>query len=278
MKPRIQTAMADGFETNVAQKMPKIRKLEEPHTLILEQDSQRQEKEGDQTPIDDQTLLPEISLSEKQAERKAIFESSQKGIASESSLDVLKLIEDLHGQLLASAQTKKALEMDLASYKKSIQQLSQDNQELRRQWEALSKEDQKLKEIQSESIYLQEEHADALERIKEFQQEVREMKKALTRVTQEREEALDRIRELESRVEQSEVMKIKGKLKEREASLFSEENRELQSKLELAIARNTDLEKKYETLKKSFGEVRESLTFLRDSCKANYYNLSESTD
>jgi len=278
MKPRIQTAMADGFETNVAQKMPKIRKLEEPHTLILEQDSQRQEKEGDQTPIDDQTLLPEMSLSEKQAERKAIFESSQKGIASESSLDVLKLIEDLHGQLLASAQTKKALEMDLASYKKSIQQLSQDNQELRRQWEALSKEDQKLKEIQSESIYLQEEHADALERIKEFQQEVREMKKALTRVTQEREEALDRIRELESRVEQSEVMKIKGKLKEREASLFSEENRELQSKLELAIARNTDLEKKYETLKKSFGEVRESLTFLRDSCKANYYNLSESTD
>ncbi len=278
MKPRIQTAPADGFETNVAQKMPKIRKLEEPHTLILEQDSQRQEKEGDQTPIDDQTLLPEMSLSEKRAEKKTIFESSQKGIVSESSLDVLKLIEDLHGQLLASAQTKKALEMDLASYKKSIQRLSQDNQELRRQWEALSKEDQKLKEIQSESIYLQEEHADALERIKEFQQEVRETKKALTQVTQEREEALDRIRELESRVEQSEVMKIKGKLKEREASLFSEENRELQSKLEEAIARNTDLEKKYETLKKSFGEVRESLTFLRDSCKANYYNLSESTD
>ncbi len=278
MKPRIQTATADGFETNVAQKMPKIRKLEEPHTLILEQDFPRQEKEGDQTPIDDQTFFPEMSLSEKQAERKAIFESSQKGIASESSLDVLKLIEDLHGQLLASAQTKKALEMDLASYKKSIQQLSQDNQELRRQWEALSKEDQKLKEIQSESIYLQEEHTDALERIKEFQQEMREMKKALTRVTQEREEALDRIRELESQVEQTEVMKIKGKLKEREASLFSEENRELQSKLEEAIARNTDLEKKYEALKKSFGEVRESLTFLRDSCKANYYNLSESAD
>jgi len=278
MKPRIQTVTADGFETNVAQKMPKIRKLEEPHTLILEQDPQPQEKEGNQTPIGDQTFLPEMSLSEKQTERKAIFESSQKGIASESSLDVLKLIEDLHGQLLASAQIKKALEMDLASYKKSIQQLSQDNQELRRQWEALSKEDQKLKEIQSESIYLQEEHADALERIKEFQQEVREMKKALTRATQEREEALDRIRELQSQVEQTEVMKIKGKLKEREASLFSEENRELQSKLEEALARNTDLERKYETLKKSFGEVRESLTFLRDSCKANYYNLSESVD
>ena len=278
MKPRIQTATADGFETNIAQKMPKIRKLEEPHTLILEQDSQPQEKEGDQTRVEDHTLLPEMGVSEKRTERKVIFESSQKRIESEPSLDILKLIEDLHGQLLASAQTKKALEMDLASYKQSLHQLTQDHQELRRQWEALNKEDQKLKALQSESIYLQEEHADALERIKEFQQEVREMKKALAKATQEREEALGRIRELESQVEQSEVMKIKGKLKEREASLFSEENRELQSKLEEALARNTDLESKYETLRKSFGEIRESLTFLRDSCKANYYNLSEGAE
>jgi chromosome segregation ATPase len=271
MKPRSQAATADGFDTNVAQKMPKIRKLEEPHTLILEQEPQPQED-------DDQTLIPERSSPEKQTERKAIFESPQKGTETEQSLDVLKLIEDLHAQLLASAQTRRALEMDLASYKKSIHQLAQDNQELRRQWEALSKEDQKLKELESESIYLQEEHTDALERIKEFQQELREIKKTLTKATQEREEALDRIRDLESQMEQSEVIKIKGKLKEREASLFSEENRELQSKLEEALGRNMDLERKYETLKKSFGEVKESLTFLRDSCKANYYNLSESTE
>ena len=104
------------------------------------------------------------------------------------------------------------------------------------------------------------------------------MKQTLTKASQEREEALDRIRDLESQMEQSEVIKIKGKLKEREASLFSEENRELQSKLEEALARNMDLERKYETLKKSFSEVRESLTFLRDSCKANYYNLSENAE
>ena len=273
MKPRSQTATEDGFDTNVAQKMPRIRKLEEPHTLHLEQEPQPQE-EDDQTLIDE-PLVPETSSPERQTEGKVIFESPQKGVEAEQSLDVLKLIEDLHAQLLASAQTKRALEMDLASYKKSIHQLAQDNQELRRQWEALSKEDEKLKELQSESIYLQEEHADALERIKEFQQELREMKKALTKATQEREEALDRIRGLESQVEQSEVTKIKGKLKEREASLFSEENRELQSKLEEALARNTDLERKYETLRRSFNEVRESLAFLRDSCKANYYNLSE---
>ncbi len=277
MKPRSQAAPEDGFDTNVAQKMPRIRKLEEPQTSPLEQEPRQEEKEDDPTLVVD-TLIPETSSSEKQPERKGVFNSLQKGIEPEQSLDVLKLIEDLHAQLLASAQTRRALETDLASYRKSIHQLTQDNQELRRRWEALNKEDQKLKELQEESIYLQEEHADALERIKEFQQELKEMKRALTKATQEREEALDRIRELESQMEQSEVIKIKGKLKEREASLFSEENRELQSKLGEALARNADLEKKYEMLKRSFGEVRESLTFLRDSCKANYYNLPESAD
>jgi hypothetical protein len=64
-------------------------------------------------------------------------------------------------------------------------------------------------------------------------------------------------------------------LKEREVSLFLEENQALQSKLEETLARNIDLERRYETLKKSYNEVRESLTLLRDSCKANYYSLSE---
>ena len=268
MKPRSQAMPADGFDTNVAEKMPKIRKLEEPLLSPLEEEFQPL-KEDHAEPI------PEIKSPEKLMERKAIFESPKKGIEAEQSLDVLKLIEDLHAQLLASAQTKKALEMDLTSYKKTIHQLSQDNQELRRQWEVLNREHQRLKEFQSESVYLQEENADALERIKEFQKELRGMRETLAKVNQEKEEAFNRIRDLESQTRQNEVVEIKGKLKEREASLFFEENRELQCKLEEALARNLDLEKKYETLKQSFNEVRESLTFLRDSCKANYYNLSE---
>jgi FtsZ-binding cell division protein ZapB len=271
MKQRSQVITADGFDTNVAEKMPKIRKPEEPLLSPLEVEPQTLEE-------DHREPIPEMRTSEKQAERKVIFESPKKGIEVEQGLDVLKLIEDLHAQLLASAQTKRALEMDLASYKKSIHQLAQDNQELRRQVETLNREHQRLKESQSESIYLQEENADALERIKEFQRELREMREALTRATQEREEAFDRIRDLESQMEQNEVVKIRGKLKEREAFLFSEENRELQSKLEETLAWNRDLETKYEILKKSFNEVRESLTFLRDSCKASYYNLSENPE
>jgi chromosome segregation ATPase len=269
MKPRSQVVTADGFDTNVAEKMPKIRKLEEPLPSPLQEEPQTLEEDHIEP-------LPEMRTPEEQAERKVIFESPKKGVEVERGLDVLKLIEDLHAQLLASAQTKRALEMDVASYKKSIHQLAQDNQELRRQVE--SREHQRLKESQSESIYLQEENADALERIKAFQQELREMREALTRAIQEREEAFDRVRDLESQMEQNEVVKIREKLKEREASLFSEENRELQSRLEEALTLNRDLETKYETLKKSFNEVRESLTFLRDSCKASYYNLSENAE
>jgi len=271
MKPRSQAVTADGFDTNVAEKMPKIKKLEEPLPSPSEVEP----------PIPEEDRLEptaEVETLEKQEERKVMLEPSMKGAGVEQGLDVLKLIEDLHTQVLASGQTKRALEMDLAAYKKSMTQLAQDNRELRHQVETQSKEHQRLKESQSESIYLQEENADALERIKAFQQELKEMREALTQATREREEALDRIRDLESQVEQNEVAKIRGKLKEREASLFSEENRELQSKLEEALAQNRDLETRYGTLKKSFDEIRESLTFLRDSCKASYYSLSENAE
>ena len=271
MKPRSQAITADGFDTNVAEKMPKIRKLEEPLPLLLEEES-LPVKEDRHEPIS------EKRPPERQFEREVIFESPKKRVETEQSLDVLNLIEDLHAQLLASAQTNRALEMDLVSYKKTIHQLSQDNQELARQLEALRKEHQTLKEFQSESYYLQEENTDALEKIKDFQQELRDTRETLNKAIQDKEEALNRMRDLEYQMEQSEVVKIKGKLKEREASLFSEENRELQSKLEEALTQNLDLERKYETLKKSFHEVRESLTFLRDSCKANYYNLSENPE
>ncbi len=271
MKPRGQVITADGFDKNVAEKMPKIRKLGEPLPLPLEAELQPL-KEDQHEPA------TEKRSPEKQVERRVIFESPPKGIETEQGPDILKLIEDLHAQLLTSAQTKRALEMDLTSYQKTIHQLTQDNQELRRQLEVLSKEHQKLQAFQSESIYLQEENADALERIKEFQLELREMKESLMKAIQEREEALERIRDLESQAEQNEVLKIRGKLKEREASHFSEENRELQSKLEEALSQNMDLERKYETLRKSFNEVRESLTLLRDSCKKNYYSLSETPE
>jgi chromosome segregation ATPase len=254
----------DGFEKNVAEKMPKIRRGEELFPSDLEDEPKQMEENH-----------PGMVSSEERTETKTIQALPKKGTEREQDQEVLGLIEDLHAQLLASGRTKRALEMDLSSSQKTIQHLAQDNKDLRNQLENLRKELQKFKEIQSESIYLEEENADALEKIQEFQRELRSINETLAQTLQERDGALNRIADLESQMEQNELLQIKGRLKEREASHFSEENRELQSKLEEALAHNVDLEKKYESLKRSFNEVKESLTLLRDSCKTNYYNLSQ---
>jgi len=268
MKVRSEMVTSDGFDKNVAEKMPKMRKLEEPLSPNRESDPSLQRE-------DLQEKIQEVRPSEEEAEKEFVFEPPEKGTETEQDLGVLKLIEDLHTQLLVSARTKRSLETDLTLQQKTIHQLAQDNQALRRQVEGLKEEVQRLKKIQSESIYLKEENTDALERIQEFQQELRDLKGTLGETTQERNEALHRVHELESQIEQSEILKIKGRLKEREASYLFEENEELQATLGEALAQNMDLENKYQALRKSFDEVKESLTLLRDSCKKDYYSLSE---
>lgn len=271
MKGRSQMITGDGFDKNIAEKMPKIRRLEEPSPSGLEAEGQPLKDNGHET-------IQEMRSSEKQEEKEETLQSATRGTVTEQSLDVLRLIEDLHTQLLVSGRAKRALEMDLTSHQRTIQQLAQDNKDLRSQLEDLKRELQRFKEIQAESTYLKEENADALERIQEFQQELREVNEALARATQERDQAISRIHDLESRMEESELLRVKGRMKEREASHFSEENRELQSKLEEALAQRINLERKHEALRKSFNEVRESLTLLRDSCKTNFYNLSEAPE
>jgi chromosome segregation ATPase len=187
----------------------------------------------------------------------------------------MRLIEDLHTQLLASGRTKSALEMDLASSQKSLHRLAQDNQDLRAQLDQVHRELQRVREGQTETAYLREENEDALEKIRNSQQEVRSLREALARMNQEKEEALGRVRQMESEEQQSELLRIKERLREREASHFSRENQELQARLEAVMAENAELEEKYETLRKSFSEVKESLAVLRDSFKASYYKTSD---
>jgi DNA repair exonuclease SbcCD ATPase subunit len=251
--------------------MPKIKKLEE----TFPSDAESVLQPVNQDPY---RIIHEAGSSERQEEKgqeeKTIAFQPPKA-EMEQTVDVLKLIEDLHTQLLVSGRIKKALEMDLHSYQKTVHQLTQDNQDLRNQLENQRKEFQNLKEFQSESTYLKEENEDALERIQGLQQELKEMNEALTKSIQERDGALSRIQDLESQLEQNELLQIKGRLKEREASHFYEESQKLQSQLEKTLSQNLDLERKYEVLKRSFNEVKESLTLLRDSCRKDYYNLSE---
>ncbi len=266
MKLRGQTVVGDGFDgfdRNVAEKMPKIRKEEEPPLSTLEEETQ---------PLHE--VSREIKPPEKPAERKPIFTPQPREEEGKENLEVLKLIEDLHGQLLASNRTKRALEMDLASSQKTIQQRAQENQILGIQIEGLTKELQRFREIQSELAYLDEENEDALEKISAMQGEMKNLRESLASAARERDQAFDHIQSLEAKIEQNDLLRMKGRLKEREVSQFSAENQELRARWEETLAQNIELEKKYEALRKSFNEVKESLTLLRDACKTNYYNLS----
>jgi chromosome segregation ATPase len=268
MRVRSQTVVDDGFDKNVAEKMPKVKKQEEfsPPEVAIQPPKE-----------EDQEIRPEVRSQEREVEKEGLLPPPQSR-EREKHLDVSGLIEDLHTQLLTLGKTRRALEMDLASDQKTIVQLAQDNTELRSQLEDLNKEIHGLRAFQTETLYLREENADALERIRDLQQQSRSLRESLESATQERDETLGRIRALESQIEEKDLLWIKGKLKEREASYFAEENRELRARLEEMLAQNIDLERKYGEIKRSFNEIRESLTLLRDSCKTNLYNLSENPE
>ena len=268
MRIRSQTVADDGFDKNVAEKMPKVKKQEEFSPPEVEIQPLKE---------DPQEIQPEVRLQEREVEKEVVLPPPQSR-EKEKHVDVSGLIEDLHMQLLTLGKTRRALEMDLASDRKTIVQLAQDNKELRSQLEDLNKEIQGLRAFQTETLYLREENTDALERIRDLQQQSRGLRESLESTTQERDETLGRIRALESQIEEKELLWIKGKLKEREASYLAEENRELRARLEEMVAQNIDLERKYAEIKKSFNEIRESLTLLRDSCKTNLYNLSENPE
>jgi DNA repair exonuclease SbcCD ATPase subunit len=267
MKARDQVAISDGFDKNVAEKMPKIKKQEGFSLYEREPEPERQQEEGPPDPVP----------VEKEQERRP-FLSPRSAPEKEKHLDVLKLIEDLHSQVLVSHQTRRALEADLSSSQKTVQQLVYDNNGLRAKVDDLSGELKRLKDIQAEATYLKEEHFDLLEKMKTFQQESRTMQEMLTKVIQERDELAGRAQDLQSQIEKTDVLRIKEKLREREASHFAEENKDLRSRLEELQVQNMNLEREYEEMRRSFGEVKESLTLLRDSCRAQYYNLSDNPD
>ncbi len=265
MKSKSQLLEADGFDRIIAEKMPKMKKMEEPFYSVKEGSPVFEEDQGEK-------------ILGKKIEKSPIFEPPPNAQRSAGTFDLSDLIEDLHHQLLLSQKAQKAMELDKISYEKKIHHLTQENRDLRIKLEFLQRELQGLKESSLELNYLKEENEEALERIRELQQELRIVKENLTKVLKEKEEASRRVQELEFQLDQLELIRMKEKLREKESSHFNEENLQLRAKLEETLVQNLELEKKYEALKKSFHEVRESLLLLRDSCKKNYYQISDQPD
>ncbi len=268
MRVRGQTIADDGFEKNVAEKMPKVKWQEElgsPGSEVLpEKDDQLE-------------ASPDGRVREGISEKEIPFPPPPVR-EKEERPDVSSLIEDLQAELLTLGKAKRALELDLISDRKTIFRLTEENRELRTQVESLKKEIQRLKELETEALYLREENGDALEKIGALREELRSIRGALESAIKERDGLLARIHSLESQAEEREILRIRGKLKEREAFHFAEENRELRARLEGLLSENLDLERKYEEVKRSFLEIRESLALLRDSCKTNLYSLAENPE
>src|SRR4030042_3239842 len=112
MKIKTQVLTVDGVGRSGEEKMPKMRKSEEP--LLQEQEEELRPLEEDRPEV-----IQEIIPPEKPTEKRAIFEPSRPAMESGQNLDVFRLIEDPPTQLLVSSRAKKALEMDLSSPKKT---------------------------------------------------------------------------------------------------------------------------------------------------------------
>jgi len=147
--------------------MPKIRKLEDPFRYLWKRKSGHRRRSA-RIPCGNE-------ITGTTAGEEGDLESPRKG---EKRNRARCLEIDRRPSRSASRPRFRPRERwdDLNSHQKTIRQLTQDNQELRHQLEVMSKEYQRVKEVQSESNYLQEENADALERIKEFQLELKEMR------------------------------------------------------------------------------------------------------
>jgi DNA repair exonuclease SbcCD ATPase subunit len=304
MKPRQSFLDDDGFERNVAEKMPRIRKEEErvspfavrpPAEPVreplpvrpLERDLPLAEPEPAKAPeAVPSAARPETAPAEARKPPseapapKVSFQSfrEERAAAAEPLAGIGKLIEDLHGQLLSSDRTRRAMELDLAAARKAVHQLTQENRELRSQLSEIGEEVQRFKTLQEEAAYLEEENEDARERINALQGELKTLRDLLDQAEREREAAQARARDLEGQVDRTGIHSIRGRLMEREIAHFTEENRKLQESLKEVLDQKADLENRHETLRKSFDEVRESILLLRDSCKTSYYNLADGAD
>ncbi len=240
--------MSNGFERSVARKMPRVRS-----EVVESVEPVRREPPN----LHDEIVHEEVSLEE------------------EVQWDALSLVADLESQLQAAQDLKAALERDLASAKKTIDQLFLDNKELR----ALVKDQEKtvprLQKLEQEITYLEEENSDALIRIQVMRTENEELKERVATLATERDTALNENRMVKSKIKEEETLRIQIAYLEKERKRSLQGQSELEENLKVALQRNTDLEKECHNLKKAMNEIKQSLLLVRNHAKRGYYGIKE---
>lgn len=237
--------MSNGFERSVARKMPRVRsEVEESAEPIR----------GKSSDVHDQIIHEEVPLEK------------------EVQWDALSLVADLESQLQAAQDLKAALERDLTSAKKTIDQLFSDNKELRALVEDQESIAPRLQKLEQEITYLEEENSDALIRIQVMRTESEELKENIAKLATERDTALGENRMVKSRMKEEETLRIQIAYLEKERKRSLQRQSELEENLKVALQKNTDLEKECHNLKKAMNEIKQSLLLVRNHAKRGYYD------
>ncbi|HIC92569.1 MAG TPA: hypothetical protein EYP21_11065 [Syntrophaceae bacterium] len=237
--------MSNGFDRSVARKMPTV------GSKVAE-------------------AVKEISSGEKNGrDEKETFS------AKDLHMDVLGLVEDLQSQLQATQDIKMALEEDLASAEKTINQLLSDNKELRTLVQDQSNITARLQEMEREITYLEEENSDALLKIHDLQTENKELKEKVATLTTERDEALRERDSFKSRLKEDEALRIQNSYLEKERKRILQKQSELEEQLKAVLEDNAGLEKECHDLKTALKEIKQFLLLVRDHAKYDYYNIPQ---
>ncbi len=240
--------MSNGFERSVARKMPRVRSEVEESAEPIRRKS---------TDIHDQIIHEEVPLEK------------------EVQWDALSLVADLESQLQTAQDLKAALERDLTSAKKTIDQLFSDNKELRALVEDQESIAPRLQKLEQEITYLEEENSDALIRIQVMRTENEELKENIATLATERDTALNENRMVKSKMKEEETLRIQIAYFEKERKRNLQRQSELEENLKVALQKNTDLEKEYHNLKKAMNEIKQSLLLVRNHAKRGYYSMKE---
>jgi len=270
--------MADGFESSVAQRMPKTRTGARPDRVASLREVVRPEAEAADAlrpaPPETAERPPQTARLEPLERPVKLPESLAGGRPGEAAGDVLRIVGQLKGQLLALETTKRALERELSTTRRQVEHLAADNLALRGELEAAEAAQAELARLRHENALLEEETADVLARLEQLKAEGEEQREHLSALAQEHAAAAVELEGLRAASAEGELLRIKAEFMEQEKASLSQENAQLGRECEGLKDERDALGREVATLKKQLKEIRESLLLVRDSARSDYYDLT----
>lgn len=280
--------MSDGFESSVAQRMPSTRTQARSEKLKPLREVLRPEAEAVEA-IDAAAALRQ-SIGEAAApaprpqpmhleptDRPARAVESLAGRAAAPEReggDVLRIVGQLKGQLLALETTKRALERELSTVRRQVEHLAADNKGLRAELEAAEVAQADLSRLREENALLEEESADVLSRLEQLKADSEEQRERLATLALENQASAAELTSLRAASADGEMLRIKAEFLDKEKFSLAEENAQLGRECEEIKDERDGLAREVITLKKSLREIRESLLLVRDSSRSDYYDLT----